>query len=147
MLQLLCALKVMIMTLVSGILGIILPSHIQRALFITTLYVRLTKDNILQEATLSRLNQKLALASVEGSLEFNAVWTDTVWQDVDIRQFLEKTLGSEVLKPDHQLSYDELSVACGFMADQCPKCLKYGNRNQIIADIRNLLTCPIVNLS
>lgn len=145
MLQLLCALKIMVVTLVSALLGLIMPTHIQRALFITTLYVQLTKENILQEATLDRLNKRLALASVDGSLEFNAVWTDVIWQNVDIREYLEATLGPDVLKPEHQLTYNELTVACGFIADQCPKCLKYGNRNQIISDIRNLLTCPIVN--
>lgn len=145
MLQLLCALKVMIVTLVSGLLSVVMPSHIQRALFITTLYVQLTKENILQEATLDRLNRRLALASVDSSLEFNAAWTDVVWFNVDIRKHLEDKLGPNVLKSNHQLTYDELTVACGFIADQCPKCLQYGNRTQRISDIRNLLTCPIVN--
>lgn len=144
MLQLLCALKIGILTFVCRILGIILPSHIRRALFVTTLYVQLTKENILQEATLARLNQRLGLATDDQSLEFNAIWTDVVWSDVDITKYLSETLGSDVLDPSHKLSFDEIQVACGFFADNCPRCLTYGNRQQMFSDIQNLLTCPIV---
>src|SRR5699024_5109462 len=107
-------------------------------------YVQLTKENILQEATLARLNQRLGLATDDQSLEFNAIWTDVVWSDVDITKYLSETLGSDVLDPSHKLSFDEIQVACGFFADNCPRCLTYGNRQQMFSDIQNLLTCPIV---
>lgn len=144
MLQLLCALKVGLIAFVCRVLGIILPSHIRRALFVTTLYVQLTKENILQEATLARLNQRLGLATDDQSLEFNAIWADVVWSDVEIRKYLSETLGSNVLDPSHKLSFDEIQVACGFFADNCPKCLSYGTRQMMMSDIQNLLTCPIV---
>src|SRR5699024_9006950 len=102
------------------LLGLIMPAHIQRALFITTLYVQLTKENILERTTLDRLNEKLGLASVESSLEFNAAWTDVVWNNVNIKNYLVDALGPTVLEPDHKLTYNEVTVASGFIVDKCP---------------------------
>lgn len=141
MLKLICALKLFVTNIVCLFLGLIIPSHIQRSLFITTLYVRLEKDKLLNKTSFEKLNDKLALASVDDSLKFNAEWTDVIWCGVDIKQHLIDTIGPEILDPNYKLSYSELTIACGYLADKCPKCLMYGNRNQIATDIRSLFIC------
>lgn len=59
----LCALKMRLIAMLHFMLSKLLPNHIKRLLFITSIHLKLANELIIKDATLARLNAKMNIAS------------------------------------------------------------------------------------
>lgn len=71
----LCALRLRLTYLLHFVLSKLLPTHIKRLLFITSIHLKLANELIIKDATLARLNAKMNIASDVGVLKAAEAFT------------------------------------------------------------------------
>ena len=139
-LHFICAFKAKLLFLWYLFLGKLLPAHIKRLLFITAIHLKLANEQIIQDATLHRLNAKMKIASDVNALKAAQAFSkrvELVIPDTALQGYISAHRGSLVIDgicPSNDISQ---RVADLFISRAKPW-LNYGAA-KMSTDIKHLL--------
>ncbi len=118
--------------------GMMLPKHMKRMLFTTTLHLKLMNENVMQDETFRKLNAKMGLANNDLSLKAMGVLGKNVLNDAVVTDFINEHR-NELAEPTQTPSENTMTQAVKVFIEKWPKAYRYGE-NAMASDIRRLVT-------
>lgn len=119
------------------LLTLVLPSHIKRILFNTTLFIHLGRVPAGDTGVLARFNQALELAKYEDALKLPAKMHRLIWSGETIEQSLCQACGGDMLC--QILSPEVAKRTCENIVECTPKWMQYGRREDMLKDVMKVM--------
>lgn len=122
---------------VQWLLTLVLPNHIKRLVFNTTLFMHLCRMQSFQKEAMHRFNQALELARYEDALELPAKLHQVIWNGETIEKSLCQVCGGDLMC--QILSPDVATRTCENIVECTPKWMQYGRREDMLKDVMKVM--------
>ena len=111
------------------ILTVILPRHGKRAVFLTTLFVEISKISPTHKGFLEELNQHLKIVDTNDALDFPAKLHNTIWRGRELQLRVE----------NGEISEEELNGIAARIIHDLPEWSSYGNYHDVLRETHEVI--------
>jgi hypothetical protein len=111
-----------------------LPRRTKRLIFLASFSARMKNEKQFDSATLEKLNRLMVLSSNDSALKLPIHLSKVIWNGRTINDICGDSFA------DGQLSSDRVAIAAEQIVNRMPNFLRYGRRNDIVADVKKLLS-------
>lgn len=117
--------------------SMLLRDHGRRIVFVTTVYVHMTRITSFSRDFLDHLNEAMALAKTGSALEAPARLHEYIWDGETLDETIGQICGKDGLQCK-ALGPIEIAKVCDAVVDATPNWLRYGRRDDMLRDVRKL---------
>lgn len=110
----------------------LLPARHKRLIFLSSIFARLEDHQVVDHATLAKLNRALVLGMRDDALVVPVALNRAIWHDLDSKELDLAKLREE------EMTKTSLRFVCNAIIEKMPACLKYGDESVIREDLQKL---------
>lgn len=110
-----------------------LPRRTKRLIFLASFSARMKNERQFDNDTLEKLNKLMVLSNSDSALKLPIHLSKVIWNGRTLNDICADSFA------EGPLSTDRVAVAAEQIVNRMPNWLRYGRRNDIVADVKKLL--------